>query len=75
MWVEKYRPSSLEELVDQTAVKQRLAALLEKKEQLPHLLFAGPPGSGKTTTAIILAKRILGEHWRDYTLALNASDE
>jgi replication factor C small subunit len=75
MWVEKYRPSDLSELVDQVTVKQRLKHLMEKKEQLPHLLFAGPPGSGKTTTAMILSKQILGEHWRDYTLSLNASDE
>lgn len=75
MWVEKYRPSSLEDLVDQETVKGRLIHLLEKKEQLPHLLFAGPPGSGKTTTAMILAKQILGDLWRDYTLVLNASDE
>jgi replication factor C small subunit len=75
MWVEKYRPDTLSSLVDQETIKQRLSALLQKKEQLPHLLFAGPPGSGKTTTAGIIAKEILGEHWRDYTLSLNASDE
>lgn len=75
MWVEKYRPSSLEDLVDQQSAKQRLGLLLTKKQQLPHLLFAGPPGCGKTTTAMIIARQLLGEHWRDYTLSLNASDE
>ena len=75
MWVEKYRPSKLSDMVDQAAIKERLESLLQKKGQLPHLLFAGPPGSGKTTTALILAKQILGERWSDYTLSLNASDE
>ncbi|MDE1854112.1 MAG: replication factor C small subunit [Thaumarchaeota archaeon] len=75
MWVEKYRPTSLAELVDQSTIKQRLEALIQKKQQLPHLLFAGPPGSGKTTTAMIVAMQILGDYWRDYTLSLNASDE
>jgi replication factor C small subunit len=75
MWVEKYRPSRLEDLVDQTTIRRRLSQLLEKKAQIPHLLFAGPPGCGKTTTAMIISRQILGERWRDYTLSLNASDE
>jgi len=75
MWVEKYRPWKLEDLVDQESVKQRLKQLLEKRKELPHLLFAGPPGSGKTTTALIIAREILGEHMDEYTLSLNASDE
>ena len=75
MWVEKYRPMTLDALVNQTVIKQRLGQLLLKKEQLPHLLFAGPPGSGKTTTAMIIARQMLGERWRDFSLSLNASDE
>ncbi|MDA4124294.1 MAG: replication factor C small subunit [Thaumarchaeota archaeon] len=75
MWVEKYRPSKLDDLVNQESIKQRLKQMLVKKEQLPHLMFAGPPGSGKTTTAQIIAKQILGEHSQEYTLSLNASDE
>ena len=75
MWVEKYRPEKLEDLVNQESVKQRLKRLLEKTDEIPHLLFAGPPGSGKTTTAMIIARMILGEHRNEYTLSLNASDE
>lgn len=75
MWVEKYRPKKLDELVNQEEVKERLRFLLRKKEEIPHLLFAGPPGSGKTTTALIVARETLGEYWQDYTLSLNASDE
>ena len=75
MWVEKYRPHKLDELVNQEEVKERLKPLLEKKDELPHLLFAGPPGSGKTTTALVLAKELLGDLASDYVLSLNASDE
>ena len=75
MWVEKYRPVTLGELVNQVTIRHRLELLIQKKAQLPHLLFAGPPGSGKTTTALIISRQILGERWRDYTLSLNASDE
>ena len=75
MWVEKYRPAVLADVAGQESIRKRLGALLQKKEQLPHLLFAGPPGSGKTTTALLVAKEILGDQWREYTLVLNASDE
>jgi replication factor C small subunit len=75
MWVEKYRPRRLDDVVNQEEVKERLKPLLEKKAELPHLLFAGPPGSGKTTTALVISRELLGELVGDYTLQLNASDE
>src|SRR5207244_2233648 len=75
MWVEKYRPKKIEDLENQASMKERLTPLLEKKGELPHLLFAGPPGSGKTTTALIIVKEIVGDRSNDYTPSLNASDE
>ena len=75
MWVEKYRPTSLEDVVNQKPVVQRLKPLLKNPGEMPNLLMAGPPGTGKTTSALILARTILGEFWRDFTLELNASDE
>jgi len=75
MWVEKYRPKKIDDVVNQEEVKERLKPLLEKKQELPHLLFAGPPGSGKTTTALVIARELLGELVGDYSLQLNASDE
>ncbi len=76
MWVEKYRPHKIDDVVNQEEVKERLKPLLEKKNELPHLLFAGPPGSGKTTTALVARRgSSSGDLASDYTLSLNASDE
>ena len=75
MWVEKYRPHKIDDLVNQEDVKERLKPLLEKRNELPHLLFAGPPGSGKTTTALVLSRELLGDFASEYVLSMNASDE
>lgn len=74
IWVEKYRPQTLDDVVGQKEVVQRLKAYV-KSGNLPHLLFAGPPGVGKTTSAIALARGLFGEDWRGKFLELNASDE
>jgi len=75
MWVEKYRPTKLAELVNQKDIVGSLSVLLKNPQEMPHLLFSGSAGIGKTTAALCISYEILGEHWRDFTLELNASDE
>jgi replication factor C small subunit len=74
LWVEAYRPKTLDEMVGQEEVVKRLKGFLEKKS-LPNMIFAGPPGVGKTTAALCLARELYGDAWRDNLLELNASDE
>ncbi|OLD33758.1 MAG: replication factor C small subunit [Thaumarchaeota archaeon 13_1_40CM_2_39_13_2] len=75
MWVEKYRPAKLSSIVNQKEIIGSLKSLLKNTSEMPHLLFSGSAGVGKTTTALCLAREILGDSWREYTLELNASDE
>jgi replication factor C small subunit len=75
MWVEKYRPKKISELVNQKDIKGSLLALLKNQEEMPHLLFSGSAGVGKTTMALCISQEILGDKWKNYTLELNASDE
>lgn len=75
MWVEKYRPSKLSEIVNQKEIIGSLEALIKDPTDMPHLMFSGSAGVGKTTTALCISRQILGEYAKDYTLELNASDE
>jgi replication factor C small subunit len=73
MWAEKYRPKKLNEIKNQTEIVERLKRFAETKS-MPHCLFAGPPGTGKTTASICLAHEIFGERYMDAYMELNASD-
>lgn len=73
MWSEKYRPATLAEMRNQVDVVGRLKRFAEMKA-MPHCLFAGPPGSGKTTAALCLAHDLFGERFMDAFMELNASD-
>ncbi len=75
MWVEKYRPTKLSEIVNQTEIIGSLEALISNSADMPHLLFSGSAGVGKTSAALCISKQILGENAKEYTLELNASDE
>jgi len=74
LWAEKYRPRSLDEIVNQEEIVRRLKKFVKEKN-MPHLLFVGPPGTGKTTAAHALAHDLYGENYLQYMLELNASDE
>jgi replication factor C small subunit len=74
IWIEKYRPKTLSEVVGQDEIVERLEAYVKAKN-VPHILFAGPAGTGKTTCAIALAKELFGDAWKQNFNELNASDE
>jgi replication factor C small subunit len=74
MWAEKYRPKSLTQMVNQKDIVERLASFV-KSRNVPHCIFAGPPGTGKTTAALCLARDLYGEAYREHLMELNASDE
>ena len=74
MWAEKYRPQSLDEMVNQKEIVERLKSFVQA-HNIPHCIFAGPPGTGKTTAALCLAHNFYGGAWREHLMELNASDE
>lgn len=73
-WVEKYRPTVLADIVGNEAIISRLR-VVAANGNMPHLLLAGPPGTGKTTTMLAIARATLGSRFKDAVLELNASDD
>jgi replication factor C small subunit len=74
IWIEKYRPQTLGDIYGQEDTIRRLQSYVDR-DDLPHLLFAGPAGVGKTTSATAIARELYGDDWRGNFLELNASDE
>ena len=74
MLSEKYRPQKLSEVINQSHVAERIKAFVKEKN-IPNLLFAGPAGTGKTSTALALAKELYGGSWRQNVMEMNSSDE
>jgi len=74
IWTEKYRPKEFSEVKGQKEIVARVKAFVETRN-MPHLLFSGPPGVGKTTLALVTVKQLFKEAWQENFLELNASDE
>jgi len=74
IWTEKYRPKTFDELVGQEEIVKRVRNLTNSLN-IPHLLFAGPAGTGKSSLALIIVKELFGDKWKENYLELNASDE
>ncbi len=74
IWTEKYRPKTISEIKGQKTIVERAKSFV-KKQNLPHLLFAGPPGTGKTTLSLAISRELFGKERKGNFLELNASDE
>lgn len=74
IWTEKYRPKKFDQVRGQKDIVEKLAAFVGQKN-IPHLLFAGPAGVGKSTLALVIARQLFGDDYRENFLELNSSDE
>lgn len=74
LWTEKFRPLKFSEVLGQDVIVSRVSALV-KSGNIPHLMFVGPPGVGKTSLALVLVREFFGDSWIHNFIELNASDE
>ncbi|MAG08212.1 replication factor C small subunit [Candidatus Woesearchaeota archaeon] len=73
IWTEKYRPNDFSDIKGQDDIVSKVKAFVEQKN-MPHLMFSGPAGVGKSSLSIVVAKKLFGDSWGQNFLELNASD-
>ncbi|TAL53693.1 MAG: replication factor C small subunit [Nanoarchaeota archaeon] len=74
LWTEKYRPKNFKDVKGHAEIVKRVENFV-KNRNMPHLLFAGPAGTGKTSLALVISRELYGDQWQSNFLELNASDE
>jgi replication factor C small subunit len=74
IWTERYRPKTFKEIIGQDKIVARIESFVKQKN-VPHILFSGPAGVGKTTLSLVIAHELFKDTWQRNFLELNASDE
>ncbi|NLI62706.1 MAG: AAA family ATPase [Methanosarcinaceae archaeon] len=73
LWTLKYRPKTVEDILGNDSAKKSLRILIDG-DSVPHIIFYGPPGSGKTTAVLAMAKELFGDSFESNLVYINASD-
>jgi replication factor C small subunit len=73
LWIEKYRPRTFDDIIGQYQVVDRLRTFA-RSGSVPHLLFTGPPGTGKSVSIECLSRSLYGDHWRENAPLFQAGD-
>lgn len=74
-WTELYRPDTLTDIILQDTERALLESILKRSTAVPDLIICGPPGTGKTTTLLCLARQLLGREYGKYVIELNSSND
>jgi replication factor C subunit 2/4 len=72
-WTEKYRPNKVSNIILSETMKRKINEIVKNKD-MPNIIITGHPGTGKTSTALCIAKLILKNKYKDGVMELNASD-